>query len=412
MLAPALFVLSLAQGEQPFVKPLSVVDLNRLALSPKLDGKIAEAEWEPLASEGPAKFFFQWEPGKLHFAGTMPKDQALLASVDLKADGWLVGKDNLEVRVSWKEGKALVSARVLDATNPAGPVWADAGGFMQTIDATGAEGDGGWSVEGTVGDPGLRLIPTDWNKGMNVRMDAVPEASGPSEPFLPRSMSALKLVMQSGYGVPGVMKWNPDFRGRTVVPGGSLFVRWTFNGSDDLGLNRINISTEGLSANDTKTLGMPFPGFDRKGRTFVDYDTPVGDSASDGFRILRAEVLGAKDTKMLLRASYKIAPLVNFDLVPPRRLQSKGQAQTVKFSVYIRSNTVRRVDGQFQVVAPSGWEVDSGNEKSFLIFNARGSVRKVFALTIPAGAKGSFPIKLMAVSADRTIKETIWINIP
>ena len=40
---------------------------------------------------------------------------------DVSGDGWLVGKDNIEARVSWNGGSPKVHVRVLDATDAAGP---------------------------------------------------------------------------------------------------------------------------------------------------------------------------------------------------------------------------------------------------------------------------------------------------
>src|SRR5208283_2501321 len=92
------------QPVQPFVAPVVVKQTDRLALTPKLDGKIDPEEWDPFSSQGGLDTYFQWEPRKLHMAARVPVGQDLIVSLDLKGDGWLVGKDNVEVRVVW-DGK-------------------------------------------------------------------------------------------------------------------------------------------------------------------------------------------------------------------------------------------------------------------------------------------------------------------
>src|SRR4051812_44034989 len=76
-----------------------VAEVSRIRLTPKIDGKLEEEEWDPLGESDAVKTFLQWEPGVLHIAasGAMGKD--LVVSIDPGSNGWLVGKNNLEARI-------------------------------------------------------------------------------------------------------------------------------------------------------------------------------------------------------------------------------------------------------------------------------------------------------------------------
>src|SRR4051812_13139307 len=56
------------QVPQPFIDREDIADLTRLALTPKLDGKIDTEEWDPFVQSNGMDTYFQWEPGKLYLA--------------------------------------------------------------------------------------------------------------------------------------------------------------------------------------------------------------------------------------------------------------------------------------------------------------------------------------------------------
>jgi hypothetical protein len=185
----------------------------------------------------------------------------------------------------------------------------------------------------------------------------------------------------------------------------------TFNGANELGLQKVEMRTEGLAATETMRTELPFPGFDNKGRAFVDYNTPVALTAIDGYRVLRTTVSDGKGQAAVLRTSYFIAPVVVLDLAAPGKLKVKEAEQRVRCSIYARSNTNKRVDGILRVQAPESWKVESGDDKNFTIYNPYGSVRRVIDLAIPAGAKGTFPLKLQADLGGKSYTHTAWVTI-
>jgi hypothetical protein len=400
-----------AADSNPFAQPLTVPEPMRLALTPRLDGRIEPEEWDALTSGGGPEAHFQWEPGALHAAATLRTGQALVLSLDLRNDGWLVSDDNLEVRVEWEEGKPVGRVRRLDAGRPEGPAWKEAPAFEEALACAAAESGGSWTVELTLHDPGLRVLPEKPSQKIGVRLDALEASPGEVEPFLPRALSVVTLGFERGSNLPGGLKWKPEIVARTVAPGAQYRIRMTFEGADRLGLDRIEMRTEGLARQDTATVSQPFPRFDRKGRAFVDYRTPIAPESPDGFRVMRTTVRDENGQSAVLQTSYAIAPAVTFDVGAPGRLKAKDQPQTVKCSVYARSNTNHKVEGVLRIAAPDGWTVQAGDDKSFVIYNAYGRVRRVYELVVPPGVKGAFPIKLQADLGGKSYAQTVWIAI-
>jgi hypothetical protein len=394
-----------------FVKAMAVPELSRLALSPKIDGKIEGEEWDPFSTADGVDSFFQWEPDKLHFAAAhVPTGQDLVISIDGHGDGWLVGKDNLEVRVHWNNNVPEVTERILDNTPVSGPMWVDAPNFKSSTTIAGSADDKGHTVELTITDPATGLLPERSEHTIGLRMDAIAESTAPGDPLYPRIVTPVRLTMARGNSLPSGLTWRPEVPQRSVVPGETSKIRLTFKGNDELNLKRVDMRTQGLAQNDTMSSGVPFPDFDKKGRAFVDYKTRVTSEAALGYRVMKATVTDSQGKSAVLETSFEIAPLVSFDF-HEKNVATSTEPQLIKFVAYIRSHTSRRVDGVFRVQAPEGWKIKSGNEQSFLIYDSRGAKRQVFEIVVPGGYKGTAPIKLIADFAGQHTEETEYITV-
>lgn len=388
-----------------------VSDTVRLAMSPMLDGKIEVEEWDPFSS-GSCESFFQWEPGQLHAAARLPQGQDMVVSLDLKGDGWLQGSDNVELRVKWTGTAAELAVRRLDASRPEGPTWVDGanlGGAARVVGAV--EGDK-WVAELSVSDPGLGMVPMKAETRVGVRIDAAAPTDTFAEPYLPRIMALVNLLMDRGTSLPTGLQWKPEFRGRTVVPGEQIRIRLTFNGTDLLNFKRIDMRTEGLAKNETASSGVPFPPFDRKNRAFVDYTTDVHDTASNGWRILRGTITDGEGKTTIVQTSYEVSPVVQFEFEAPKKLQSSSEPQVVRLATFIRSNTKKRVNGIFRIEPSQTFKIVNGDAKPIIIYNARGSKRQVFEIEVPGGYKGAMPITMVAEIGIQTHRQTVWLNIP
>ncbi len=399
------------QSPSPFTVAPVVAEPVRLAISPMLNGKLEEEEWDAF-SVGSCDSYLQWEPGKLHLAAKLPVGMDMVASVDLAGNGWLQGADNIEIRVHMGANGPVVTARRLDATRPEGPAWAEAANVVGAAKAAaGVEGDK-WTCEVTLADPGTQMLPLRSQSIVGVRIDSIAPTEALAEAFVPRVVSLVTLAMDRGANLPAGFTWEPEFKGRSVVPGESFRIRLTFKGTDDLGFKRVDMRSEGLAKNDTASMGLPFPLFDRKNRAYVDYNTDLPVGMSTGWRLLRGTATDAAGKVTLMQTSYEVGSVVQFEFEMPKKLVGSAEAQTVRLSTWIRSNTKRRVNGVFRVAESPIFKVENGNDKPFIIYNARGSKRQVFEINLPAGFKGALPVKLIAEVGTQVHEQTVWLNIP
>ena len=92
---------------------------------------------------------------------------------------------------------------------------------------------------------------------------------------------------------------------------------------------------------------MPFPPFDDKGRAFVDYSTKLDPSVETGYRVLRGTLNSPDGTSGIIQASFRIAPILDFDIVQ-RNLKVDIHDRSIKMAYYLTSNTI----GWSEVICP------------------------------------------------------------
>ncbi|MGV3616725.1 MAG: hypothetical protein ACO1SV_15465 [Fimbriimonas sp.] len=403
-------VSSPATPETSFQTPFVIAEPNRLALTPKLDGELSVEEWDPLVSTEGLKGFFQWEPGQLHLAATAPNGQDLLLSLDLRSNGWLVGADNVEIRVTNRDGSARVMARLVDATNVAGPTWVDLPGIGMAATISAKAGEAETTYEVTLSDANLGLFPTSDGKGLSVRLDTVPSEAAPLEPYIPRTLAPVTLVYRRAAAVPNGLKWGIEGAGNSTTPGGSIRIRYTFNGDEKLGLKKLALRSEGVVKDETTQSTVPFPVFDNKKRAFVDYETKIRPETATGWRISRGELEAGDGLTALIQASYRIAPTVDIELVR-ENVKSLPRDQRVKLTYFVRSNSTRRVDGNVSITPPREFHMITGKDKGFTIYNSKGSARRVIEMDVPANTQGVFPILIRTEIGGQVLEKTVYLNI-
>jgi hypothetical protein len=395
----------------PYVELIEVPDKQRLAITPRIDGVRANEEWDPFARVGAMDAYFQWEPGKLHLAAKLPKTHDAVYSFDLAKNGWLIGRDNLEIRLTKTESGATVKARLLDATNSTGPQWVELQSLATSSSVAGSEDadTGTWFVEATIEEPGLDMFPKDPAR-MSLRADPIARDASDREAFLPRVTTDVQLGFDRATGLPEALKWKPEGAGQTVTSGFPVNIRLTFQGKGDMGLQRIDMRSEGQIESMANAFGLVFPKFDSKGRAFVDYKTEAAQNMGYGYKVMRATMTFEDGAAAVGQVSFRIAPVLEFDLVS-EPIKTMAETQTVRMSVFIRSNTRNRVDGTLRILPPSNFKLGGVSGKSFVIYNSRGAVRRVFDLTVPKDAKGTFPFSLQGELGDRTVAQTVYVTI-
>jgi hypothetical protein len=363
------------------------------------------------ATNGALAAFMNWEPGTVYLAGVVPAGQDLVVSLDGKGDGFLVGRDNLELRVSQTANGPVLKARMLDATNPSGPIWVNAPGFVTASKVASATSNGQTTYEIGLVDPGYGIAPGKLGDSYGVRFDAAPASGAVTEPFLPRTTTPVKLVDLWTEGLPPNLKISVPAKGRGAFPLDSTTVHWTFNGTPGTSLSRLEVEGEGWLGDYVNSLGVPSPEFDGRGNATVDYDTKVARGAPIGYGVLKGIVSGSGWGPSTVEVSFRVPPPIDMDIAA-RQLKYSEKPQRFKASVAIRSNSDKRVEGHLQVQAPAGWTVRSGSDKNFFIYDKRGTVLNGFEVEVPGGVRGSFPINLRVAALGGFVDQSFWVTIP
>ena len=143
----------------------------------------------------------------------------------------------------------------------------------------------------------------------------------------------------------------------------------------------------------------------------MDYETRVAPEASPGFRVVRGTLVDSAGKESVVQTSFQIAPTLSFDIVPPKDLRTGAPAQRIKIAVYVRSNSLRRISGVVRMEAPQGWEVRTGNDEPFIIYNARGTVRRVFEVNVPENVAGPYAVRMQANLGNKMVEETVWVTV-
>jgi hypothetical protein len=412
MTLPAILAaLAIVPVQDPVVlaQPQAVAEPTRLALTPTLDGMIRADEWDSFVQSNDGETFFQWEPGKLYFAGRFKADRELVVSMDIKHDGWLIGKDNIEIRLRYKDGFPTISARQLDGTRKTGPTWLDLSKINRACIVRGREVNGEVEVEAMVLDPGMELLPIREKQQIGLRMDVVAQSSQATEPFLPRNGAVVRLSSARASAMPVGLDWKVEEPGRSVTQGRVASVRFSFSAKANPGLKRIEIKPMGLLAQHAATLKEQFPQLQR-GRAFVDYEAKTTREAPTGYHLVTTTLFTGDGIPSMIQASIRVAPLVDFSLVEDRFTLKPG-VQEFKIPFYIESNSTLRLDGTYAVEEPPRWTIRQGMENSFLIYNSRASVRRVLTVRTPADSSGIIPLKFTAKIGDRVVEQIHWITI-
>ena len=384
----------------------AVVETHRLQLTPVLDGRLAEEEWDELGASGLAKTYLQWEPGAIHVAvageGTTNRD--LLVSLDGAGDGWLVGKDNLEARIGMRDGKPFVKLRLLDATRVAGPVYRDIPNLEAAcVAAIGPDG----TIEATIGDPGLGLLPKT-DGPISARLDVVPSDTPPPAPYEPRTLTPLTLGDVRDAGLPSGLKVKVDYNDIATVPGETATVRFGVSGAPLP--RRVAIRSEGLAREATSAMETPFPASGKRGAS-VTYRTPVLPGATLGYRIARATITGADDVASIVQASYRIAPPADVRLNDPR-LGPSDRDRSVKVGFTVFGNSRGRQGGEVTIFAPPEYRVLNGDEKQRVrLYEPRRGLLKSFGLLIPANSLGVVPIRFALTMEGKTFEIVRYLTI-
>ncbi len=265
------------------------------------------------------------------------------------------------------------------------------------------------TFEASIGDSGIGLMPVENGAKLAIRMDGPLATESSFEPFLPRVLTNVQCLMQRSAAIPAGLKFNVEGVNKTVVPGETVRIRLTFNGNNNMNLNRLAMRSEGFAKDATNKLEVPFPKFDNKGRAFVDYDTAVSDNALQGYRVLRAELTSADGIQSMLQGTYRIAPPVDFELVR-QQVPVSPNDRSVKYAFYAKSNTGKRLLGDVSIVVPEPLRVLNGGTRK-IQYAGRQRQRMEFEVFMPQGTAGTFPVTFRSTLNGVTTEQTGFFTV-
>ncbi|MCE9559117.1 MAG: hypothetical protein K8R88_09215 [Armatimonadetes bacterium] len=387
----------------------AVVEPNRLAISPIIDGRLDDEEWDALSSSEDLRTFMQWEPGAFYFASEAPSNRDVVFSLDTDSNGWLVGKGNLEVRLSWVNGGVKSVCRMLDATNPQEPTWISAPWIESTLQVAGTESNGKWIAE-------LKVIPLDMpsasvGRTIGIRADAIDPNEVQGEAIQVRRTTPITLRYDRSKGLPSEMEWAPELMARTAAASEQFRLRMTFRKPGTSELDRISCRTLGLGRAHTVAFEMPFPHFDKKGRAFVDYQTKIAKEAGEGYRVMEARIQGKNGEDVMIQSSYAVTDIVTVEPQLPEGLVMLNDNQIISGTIIVRSHSSKALKGKMIVTAPDDWSINKGQEHKFTLYNARGYAKLPIKLIAPQRAQGLVPLTAEVTIGDHKITKKFFVLI-
>lgn len=409
---PTLLSAALLTGQESFLlKPMGGVEPIRLAITPIRDGVVTDQEWDLLSDTASGPTFFQWEPGKLYFGAKPKPGQEVVVSVDCNGDGWLVGDDNLEIRVRMVGEQPKAEVRQLDATDRSGPVWVVPRLLPESVMVAAKNSTAYWNLEVALNVEGFsKQIKEDSRVG--VRMDVVNDGSDVGPSYIPRSMSFLRLRFDQSRNLFGGLVWRPGIRNRNVARLDPFKFSFNFEvESDAPALQSVDVVGEGYARDAINQVTVPFPAPDRRGRATVSYSSEIKSDAVGGYRVLRATVLAGDGRIAQIRSSFRIAELIDFEFGLPTTVRYSEEAQIVKGTVSLKSQGEGRINGTFSMKLPESWTGRRGQQEEFLIFFSRESAKVVVEYSIPGGATGVYPIVLSAKVGDIEISKVVYVTV-
>jgi hypothetical protein len=381
----------------------------RLAVTPVLDGRMTSEEWDPLGESGGQPVFFQWDDNAVYWAAETDGAQDMILSLDYSGDGWLNGDDNYEIRVSVAGGIPKTAIRRLDASDKNGPQWRPGGLAPSSVMASAKPTADGYVIEASY-QPPSNMKPEAGSR-LGVRVDVAEPNDDLGAPFVPRSMGFLILQLDSSSGLEENESWRPRVRNRSIAREDEFGIEYEIRRDDDsVDFESFAYRAEGdLKANLAEGR-QPFAPF--KGKSMkVGFKSIVAESATPGWRVVRAELTRADGSVAILRSSIRVSEFLDFDVRLPDTIKAQADAQVVKGSVTLKSQVMGQLEGMFTAEAPNEWTLSKGATDEILIYHARGTKKVNIEMIVPKNTYGVFPLKFSVKVGEKTVEHTLFLTV-
>jgi hypothetical protein len=388
----------------------TLAEPSRLEMTPGMNGKIENEDWDVLSGGEGTKSYFQWAPGIIYVAGIAPVGSDLLLSLDLGNDGWLVGSDNYEARVkSDANGNATVTVRRLNANNVAGPTWEDLPGWAIASVCKATVNGSSVEYELQLSDAGVGALPRSPQR-IGGRVDMINSNEPPVSSTQPRLLAPLSLVQSRAEGLPSNMRYEVDRATRPEVAGQSASIRFDFSvkpGSPATSpspgspppaavaqplVKRISIAAEGEMRSKMSEMNSPFPAFDKSGRASVDYVSKIAIDSDPGYHVLKCTLLLGDDTPATLESSFKIAEPISVKIVKPF-IPVSVQDRSVTVGFNIQSFSPEPARGTLTFTMDPTFRVLNRTRDTYrFTLEPNGRTSDKFQIYVPANSAGTYPV--------------------
>ena len=122
-------------------------------------------------------------------------------------------------------------------------------------------------------------------------------------------------------------------------------------------------------------------------------------------------LVGKDNEQTVLRSSFKIADLIDYDINLPKKLALDPEARIIRGSVNLRSNGLKRINGVFKFKAPEAWTATRGKESPFVIYHSRGVAKIPLEIIVPKDTVGVFPLTFTVTVGDKAITKTVYMPV-
>ncbi|MEI6511918.1 MAG: hypothetical protein WCO51_01415 [bacterium] len=392
------------------VGPTKAIEMNRIAKSAVIDGKLDTGEWFPLWTEGDVTAFVQWADDMLYVAAKYPKGRSLIISLDGSGKGWLKAAGNVEIMLPG-EDVAQLKVRFLDNKGQM-PVWLDSALFKARLTASaGMDGDAQFVEMAIPSDKDDGFVWEE-NKEFGLRVDTLDPASADRPAYEPRLMSTVRLVfdkMAAPKGLKSKMSWDD----RLVAPNDTIKITTEFKneGTEPFLLKNMTFLGNGPSEMTFDRLEHRCSPIDPLKKSKVEYKSTLPSTMPLGTYVIDIVSENSDGSKFFGQSSFTVDEpvIVQFHL---NKLKIKlDKKNRFKGEIWLDAHTQKDMKGNMMLYVQPGFTILKGENAEFDFPRTR--MRKVneFEIEVPAGTAGITELKLQISLGKRTITRSTWVEI-
>jgi hypothetical protein len=408
-------VLPAVTPKEPSAAPMSIeppkaIEVDRIAKSAVIDGKLEIGEWFPLWTEEDVTAFVQWSDNMLYVAAQYPKGSSLIISLDASGKGWLKGTGNVEIMLPG-EDLAQLTVRFPD-NNGQLPIWHDSALFKaRLIASVGIDEDTQFVEMAIPSDPDDGFVWKE-NKEFGIRVDALEPESADRPVYEPRLMNTVRLVYDK-MAAPKGFKCKMNWDDRVVAPTDTINLTTEFKneGTVPFPLKNMTFLGNGPSEMILDRLEHRCSSVEPLKKSKVEYKSLLPSTIPLGTYVVDIVSENSDGTKFFGQSSFTVDEpvIVQFNL---NKLKIKlDKKNRFKGEIWLEARTQKGMKGNMMLYVQPGFTVLKGENTEFDLPRTRMRNATVFEIEVPAGTAGITELKLQISIGARMITRSTWVEI-